>query len=176
MYTSPGKVASRFLFCSNWHISKQLFNQRRSWNLIRLGFQVWHFYVAVWYKVNIHTTSKQDKKQVIHLHLAPTIWVSMSQRDQLLILSLTFYAIYRRNPLPDLLSLGVLAYSWSSMSRKLEDSCFCMQRDFYYCTAVNTGKTGSSSFSIYPSIIFLSVWYIFALHMGCCHILFMVVM
>ena len=41
---------------------------------------------------------KKDKKQVIHLHLAPTIWVSMSQRDQLL-LSCSRFMLFREETL-----------------------------------------------------------------------------
>ena len=38
VYAKAGKVATSFLFCLSWPISKQLFNQRRSWNLIILRF------------------------------------------------------------------------------------------------------------------------------------------
>ena len=47
-----------------------------------------------------------------------------------------------------------------------------MQRDFYFCTAVSTAKTGSPSFCVYPSFVCV---YIFVLYIGCCHTLFMIV-
>ena len=71
-----------------------------------------------------------------------------------------FYAVYRRNSFLDLLSPEALAYCQGLGSRKLEAARFCMQRNFYYCTTVNTAKTGSPLFCVYPSFIFVSVVYI----------------
>ena len=114
--------------------------------------------MAVWYKVNFYATNEQDKKQVIHLHLTPNIWVSLSQHSQLL-LSRSRFMSFRKKPFPDLLSPGAVAYSWGSGSRKLEDSCFRRQRDFYYCTAVSTAKTGSPSFCVYPPCLYICIAY-----------------
>ena len=106
--------------------------------------------MAVWYKVNFYARNKQDRKLVIHLHLAPTIWVIMSQRDQLLLSPRVLCRLekkpFSRSPEPRgsgiFSGLGVIG-----------GFIFCMERDFYYCTAVSSAKTGSLRFVFYLSFV-----------------------
>ena len=55
------------------------------------------------------------------------------------------------SPFPYLLSLEAMAYFRGLGSRKLENLCLNVCRDFHYCTTVNILLADSPLFCVYPS-------------------------
>ena len=82
----------------------------------------------------------------------------------------------RESPLPDLLNPASIAYTWGCLGqKKLRDSCFLMQIDFHYCSLPILQRLIILCFFCLSFVYFVSVQYIFVLHIDCYYTLFVMI-